>query len=101
MKIEKLKTDTMIINEAENLDPITVFFIPNGEGAGRIIIQCYGQAWTAYWGNTGCTLKQFISEANYDYIAEKLDHPSTDEGWYYLCRIVKAIQEALKLEIKE
>lgn len=101
MQIEKLNTETLVITNIKNLDPITVFFITNGEGAGRIIVQCYRQAWTGYWNSMGCPLKQFIIESDYDYVASRLvesSYPQSDWEWDYINRIVKAIQVALRLE---
>lgn len=99
MKIEKSNTDTMLISDIDALDPVTVFFEDYGENRGRLSIVCYGKAWTAYWGSMGSSLKEFVRDMNYDYIAGKLyDNSNPCDNWIYLCRIVKAVQEALKTE---
>ena len=89
----------------ERLDPVTVFVEQFSECNGRITVQCYAQAWTAYWGNHGnSTVERFIVSCNADYIAdnlawgrnglllksrEKMQHE-------YLIRIAEAIQQHFK-----
>lgn len=89
----------------ERLDPVTVFVEQLGESKSRITVQCYAQAWTAYWGSHGdCTVEEFITSCHAEYVADNLSW-----GWNglllkatqklqreYLIRIVQAIQQHFK-----
>jgi hypothetical protein len=88
--------------EVPGLDPIQVFLRDEAKGAGRIVVQCYGSAWTAYWGAMGDkTVREFVTSMSPDYIATKLynfceeTHEQQHNGLNYLTRIVQAIQSAL------
>lgn len=73
MKTTKTSTETYLITEAPALDPISVYVTNHKPGQGKITIDCYGQAWTAYWGGmSGDTLQKFFVSANNAYIAGKM-----------------------------
>lgn len=73
MNTVKTTTETYIITHAHALDPITVYVTNYKPGQGKITIDCYGQAWTAYWGGMGeQNLQQFFLSANNAYIAGKM-----------------------------
>jgi hypothetical protein len=57
------------IDRSERLDPITVFLEDMGNGRGRMTVCCYAEAWTAYWGAMGTTLREFIASADAEYVA--------------------------------
>jgi hypothetical protein len=68
----------------------------------RIIVQCYAQAWTAYWGAHGdCPVEHFVATCDADYVASNLDWGNEGQRTKaaqkrhteYLTRIVRAIQE--------
>lgn len=99
MRIEDSKTSRVLtIHDAPKLDPITVVLQDIGPGAGRLIVECYGEAWSAYWGGMGdATLSEFVRDCGPDYITDKLVRPrmlKRDEA--YLQRIVDAVQLALR-----
>jgi hypothetical protein len=169
MNIEKSTVTKLRITDVKNLDPVTVICEDTGPNAGKIIIECFGDAWSGYWMGMGeRNIKEFFSRSPEDYLATKIsnlpssiydpeaisadakkrilaerrareindgearemwadinggqveDDPATqpnlmqeiygDEWWYqlpmkpnpkyeYLCRIITAVQEALKSEI--
>jgi hypothetical protein len=88
--------------EAVGLDPITIYVEQFRPGAGRMTVQCYARAWTAFWGSHGADapLEGFVASAPADYITDGLiwgtrgvilrKHEKTDEA--YVQRIVRAIQ---------
>ena len=88
------------------LDPIDVIFLDNEErGRGRVIVRCYWQTWTAYWGAMGDNdVRSFFMKAWPDYIAGNLVAGTAglqlakkrDLQLAYVTRIVKAIQDALR-----
>jgi hypothetical protein len=80
------------------LDDITIFFQDFELGKGRIVVECYGEAWSAYFGAMGGqTIRQFVETAGPDYLTNKLSRPkqtkATDK---YLRRIVDAIKTEFK-----
>ena len=87
------------INGAPRLDPIRVILQDLGPGQGRVIIECYGSAWSAYWGATGHqSILQFLDMADADYITSALSsHQRLSKiETAYLTRIVQAVKEAIK-----
>lgn len=73
MKTTKHKTETYILSDLERLDPVTVFVKNIAPGQGKIVIECYGQAWANYWGGMGDqTLQEFFVRADNDYISGKM-----------------------------
>lgn len=57
----------------DGLDPITVYVEEYGPNRARIVVQCYAQAWTAYWGAHGCkSVEAFVAGCNANYITDNL-----------------------------
>lgn len=88
------------IPAAGALDAITVFFQDFVPGKGRVLIECYGSAWTAYFGSMdGRTIRQFFVECGADYLVSKLgitpELKQSKRAHAYLRRIIKTVQEAL------
>ncbi len=87
------------ITNVPSLDPIRVLTQDIGPGQGRIIIECYGQAWSCYWPGMGKqTIRQFVAGADPDYVCNALRnhfHRKDRKIDEYLRRIVKAVQQAL------
>ncbi len=80
------------------LDPIRVITQDLGPGQGRIIIECYGQAWSTYWPGMGnLNIRQFFTECDTDYLEMNLHRGAnvTKRKRDYLIRIIKAVQTAL------
>jgi hypothetical protein len=83
----------------KGLDAITVLMQDAAPKCGRLIVECYGSAWSAYWGAMGDrTIAEFLRDCDPEYVAGKL-YPSnarrnkSDEA--YLVRIVEAVMSAL------
>jgi len=78
-------------------DPITVFFQDFEPGKGRMVFECYGQAWAAYWGAmSGQTIREFVKSASAEYLCNKLARQKqTKSEGVYLRRLVNAIKESL------
>lgn len=73
MDIEKRETETFVLTDIQNLDPVTVYVTNYQLGKGKIVIECYGQAWACYWGGMGeNTLQQFFVTCENDYIIHKM-----------------------------
>lgn len=73
MKIESSKVEKLYITEIENLDPITVILEDLGPKRGKIIIECYGQSWSAYWDGMGNrSITEFFCSCDKHYLAKNL-----------------------------
>jgi hypothetical protein len=78
-------------------DPITVFFQDFELGKGRVVFECYGQAWAAYWGAMGeKTVREFVKSTSVDYLENKFSPPKqTKSELLYLRRLITAIKDSL------
>jgi hypothetical protein len=87
------------INDIPMLDPIDVFLEDLGPGRGRITMQCYGDAWTAYFGAMGnSTIHVFIALASTDYLSSKFlggNHKRTKAHETYLMKIIDTVKTVL------
>lgn len=73
MDIQKKQTETYVLSKLERLDPVTVYVTNYNLGQGKIVIECFGEAWAYYWGSMGDrTLQQFVLSADNAYLANKL-----------------------------
>lgn len=81
-------------------DPIFVVIHDIGAGSGRLVIECYGDVWSGYWGAMGDkTMEQFLLSCSADYITGKMFgryHKRNKQHEAYLQRMVEAIQTALR-----
>lgn len=85
----------------EHLDPVTVYVEEFRPGASRITVQCYAQAWTAYWGSHGQkSVERFVFFCHPEYVADNLQWGTNGLMLKryeklqreYLLRIVRAMQ---------
>ena len=60
------------ITDVERLDPVTVIVQDHEPGKCTLIVQCFNQAWTAYWGAMGGTLAEFLKRVDDGYVADNL-----------------------------
>lgn len=68
--VEKIRIDG--IEQSHRLDPVEVIIENYGEGAGKILISCYGESWTGFWGSMGGTVEEFFQRVSSDYLIDKL-----------------------------
>lgn len=78
MKIETSTVTKLVISDLINsefrLDPVTVYAEDLGPRQGKIIIECYGKSWSAYWGGCGEQgVIAFFRSCNTDYLVNCLD----------------------------
>lgn len=74
MKIQSSKIEKVYITELDHLDPVTVILEDIEPRKGKIIIECYGKSWSAYWGGMGNrTIAEFFCSCDEQYIAGNLD----------------------------
>lgn len=97
MKTSEIDVRALRIEDVPGLDPVTVFLQDFGGGRGRLTVECYGEAWTAYWGAMHAELRKFVTSCELDYLATKMQRPrETKRGREYLLRILAAVQAALR-----
>lgn len=73
MKVTTSQITKYVLSDLDKLDPVTMILEDFGPGKGKLTIDCYGKAWTAYWGAMGSeTIAEFINTADVDYLASKL-----------------------------
>lgn len=94
MHIEQSSVKKFKITDAPRLDPIHVYLEDIEPSKGRIVISCYGKAWSAYWGGMGdSTIAQFFSStgANNQYLCENLsDTPQLITDWDSISEIIES-----------
>ena len=89
MTTEKRKTETYILTNLDRLDPVTVYVTNYNPGQGKMVVECYGEAWTAYWGGMGGnTLQQFVLTCDNDYILNKMLKNTTQTDFDEINEIV-------------
>lgn len=99
MRVEEQKARVFTIYDAPALDPITVILQDYGTGKGKLIFECFGEAWSAYWGAMGDNnITQFLLSCEVDYIVGKLSAPNM-RGKKNLVKYVTRIVEAIKASL--
>lgn len=79
MKVERSQVTKLTISDVTRLDPFTVFAEDIGPRQGKIVIECYGKSWSAYWGGMGeQTVAEFFASCSPDYIAGKMTDEHAD-----------------------
>ncbi len=98
MTVKPIEVRAFQIEGAIRLDAIRVFIQDYGGGLGRIVIECYGRAWSNYWNGMGekTTMEDFFKACDDDYLVQKLsNYKMNREDTKYLTRIVQAVKNAL------
>lgn len=73
MEIKKSVVTKLTLTGIENLDPVSVFLEDYKLGQGKLTVECFGDAWSHYWGAMADrNLVVFIAQAGADYITGKL-----------------------------
>jgi len=100
MRTEQASVEALTVFQAPALDPILIVLQDFGGGRGRLLLECYGLAWSTWFGAYGDgTLKGFITSCGADYLANRMWPPKqrrTKADYGYLVRVVEATQKALR-----
>lgn len=95
--------------QPDRLDHVTVHIEEYAPGQSRVTVQCWARAWTAYWGSHGeRPVEQFMLSCHPEYIAQNLTwglsgrvlKSCEKHDFAYLMRIVEAMQEHFKTQLK-
>ena len=102
MRIENTENvKAFTIFDAPALDSVTVVLQDFGCGRGRLIVEYWGNAWSAYWGAMGdMALAEFIIGCHPQYIATKLEpttHRQTKATRDLLITIAEVVQSAIPI----
>lgn len=99
----QLKFKRFRFENLPGLDPVTLYVEQNNEGFGNIVVRCWGQAWSAGFGNPGCDFILFLADTPDGYMVDKLAciHYTTNSRMQkrqdeYLTRIWSAVQPLLR-----
>ena len=88
------------IDDVLGLDPIHIYWHDLSPSKGRLIVECYGVAWSAYWGGMGGqTLQEFVGSVDSAYLAGCLspgNRKQSGNDLRYLRRITDAVVAAVK-----
>ena len=95
MKISRTQVEKIRIEDLESrsLDPIEVIIENMELGRGKIVITCYGQSWTGFWGSMGSTMEEFFARCNNDYLIGKMSDlrhtvPDVDSDTDFIRKLV-------------
>ena len=73
MKVETSQVTKVVLKELDRLDPVTIVLENYEPGKGKIIIECYGQSWSSYWGGmSGDPVEEFCCRCDEHYLAKNL-----------------------------
>lgn len=73
MKVEEKMVKQLTIKDVKGLDPVRVVVEEFDRGQAKVIIECYGESWSSYWGNMGGNLKEFFTRTNVGYLVNCFD----------------------------
>ena len=100
MKIEttQQKIQKIRLTKLNGIDPITIYVDNISKGKGRILIECWGQVWTAYWIDMGNkTVQEFFCVCDDDYLYSKIRIASRPHKEYeYVVSIIQSVRKAFQ-----
>lgn len=86
----------------DGMDPVRVVWEDYTPGAGRITIMSRGRAWTAFWGDMGCTLREFVIDCPIETLRRDLTrcmspglHRNRQSDTDQLDSILRTVRQAL------
>lgn len=101
MRTEAVRAmEAFTIYDAPKLDPINVVMQDFGIGNGRLIVECYGMAWSHYWGAMGQrSTREFVADTSPGYLRDKLlshERRVLKREEAYLLQITTAVLAAVR-----
>ena len=103
VKISEKTVIRTIVIQSPRLDPVMVCYSDTAPGQGRIVVECYGSAWSAWWGSMGTDIEAFVASVNADYLTGALAptcRTMTRKESAYLKRIAEVVIRGMKLLIE-
>lgn len=68
----QLKFKRFRFENLPGLDPVTLYVEQHGDGFGNITVRCWGQAWSAGFGNPGYDFILFLADSPDGYMVNNL-----------------------------
>ena len=102
MIVQESLVKKLYITELDRLDPVTILVEDYGDGRSEVIIKCYDQSWTSYWGSMGGSVKYFFSRVNVNYLVNCFSRgirPTTDNIDKH--KMSKVFEQKIRTKIKE
>lgn len=99
MIIKPVTVEAFAVEDVKGIDPLLVVLQDDGPGKGRLLVECFGEAWSCYWGGMGdLTVARFVAEAGIDYLESKMQSPFENrrKRSQYLRKVLAAVQEGIK-----
>lgn len=99
MKTRDVAVQAFTVEDVQGVDPLLVVLQDDGPGKGRLLVECFGEAWSCYWGGMGnLTVAQFVADAGMDYLEGKMQSPFENRRRrsQYLRKVLAAVQEGIK-----
>jgi hypothetical protein len=98
VSVRTIEVKAFEIAASPGVDPIRLIVQDLGPGQGSVIIECYGKAWSRYWGGMGNhDVLSFLRMVESDYLMFAVRHDKqTKAEDAYLLRIVKAVKAAIE-----
>lgn len=98
-KIENSTTETIIISNIENLDPVTVYIKNYSKGLGKITIECYGKSWSNLWPAMGDrNIQEFFIDCDNDYLLKNLIEDTTKTDFDEINRLADMMGVDINVE---
>ena len=74
MKIKETTVRKLLITGIDNLDPVNVFVEEYTPTSGKITMECFGKAWSYFWGSIGDrSIMEFFCSCDNHYLSRKFD----------------------------
>ena len=89
MKIARKQTETYVLTDLPSLDQVTVYVTNYKEGVGKIVIECFGKAWSCYWSAMGkSNIQQFFINCNNEYILNRIILETHQTDFYEIGKVL-------------
>ena len=91
MKTEQTQATKIKLTELDGLDPVSVILEDIGLGKGSVVIECYNEVWSSYWGAMGGrTISEFFCSCDDGYLSKNLSNVrSTIDDFDGLAKILQ------------
>jgi len=72
MNIKQTTVKKLVVTGIHDLDPVNVFVEEYTSTSGKITIECFGNAWSYFWGSIGeRSIMEFFCNCDNHYLSEK------------------------------
>ena len=101
MNVTPFYTQSFKITDVDGLDPIDVYIETPNDTSARIIIRCWGTAWTAFYPRLPTTLEEFFQSRNTEDLLSDFNTDSDIHNLDFESLAEKVIEEGVEEETEE